>query len=104
MSKISPRAFSGALLAAPAAMAFTGVGGKKTLILMNRPSVAQKVEVKWQGAAFRYLETAGQKQENSVERYAQSTSGSLNVLVAPGAIVTLTNVELGQVPEDLERA
>jgi hypothetical protein len=86
------------------ATAFTGMGGKKTLILLNRSSVAQKVEVKWRGAAFHYLETADQRQENSVEPHSPSNSGSLSVLVAPGAIVTLTNVELGQVPQDLERA
>jgi hypothetical protein len=56
--------------------------------------------VKWQGAAFGYLETADRQQENSVEPRSPSTSG---VLVAPAVIVTLTNVELGQVPKDLER-
>jgi hypothetical protein len=86
------------------ATAFTGAGGKKTLILLNRSAVAQKVDVKWRGAAFRHLETAGPQQENSVEPAPQPSGGSLKVLVAPGAIVTLTNVELGKAPEDLARA
>jgi hypothetical protein len=61
---------------------------------------SQKVKVKWRGATFRYLETASPRQENSVE----PAGAGLEVLVAPGAIVTLTNVELGKAPEDLARA
>jgi hypothetical protein len=80
--------------------AFSGAGGEKTLILLNRSVAAQKVEVKWRGASFRYLETASPRQENAVE----PAGSSLEVLVAPGAIVTLTNVELGKAPEDLARA
>jgi hypothetical protein len=82
------------------ATAFRGAGGETTLILLNRSSVAQKVAVKWRGAAFRYLETASPQRENSVE----PAGASMEVRVAPGAIVTLTNVELGKAPEDLTRA
>jgi hypothetical protein len=82
------------------ATAFRGAGGETTLILLNRSSVAQKVAVKWRGAAFRYLETASPQRENSVE----PAGATMEALVAPGAIVTLTNVELGQAPEDLTRA
>ena len=66
--------------------------------------MAQKVEVKWQGARFRYLETASPRQENSVETSPRPAGAGMEVLVAPGAIVTLTNVELGKAPEDLTRA
>ena len=86
------------------ATAFSGPGGEKTLILLNRSAVAQKVGVKWRGSRFRYLETASPQQENSVEATSQPAGASLEVLVAPGAIVTLTNVELGKVTEDLTRA
>ena len=86
------------------ATAFRGAGGERTLILLNRSAVAQKVTVRWQGAAFRYLETASPRQENSVEPSPPPAGGSLEVVVAPGAIVTLSNVELGQAPEDLTRA
>jgi hypothetical protein len=82
------------------ATAFRGAGGEKTLILLNRSVAAQKVQVKWRGASFRYLETASPRQENSVE----PAGAGREVLVAPGAIVTLTNVELGKAPEDLARA
>ena len=75
------------------ATAFSGAGGERTLILLNRSTTTQKVEVKWQGAKFRYLETTSPQQENSVEPGPRTAE----VLVAPGAIVTLTNVELGKV-------
>jgi len=77
------------------ATAFIGAGSERTLILLNRSAVAQKVDVKWPGAKFRYLETASPQQENSVE--PSPAGASLEVLVAPGAIVTLSNVELGKV-------
>jgi hypothetical protein len=81
------------------ASAFSGAGGERTLILLNRSAVAQKVEVKWPGARFRYLETASPQQENLVEPGPVPAGTSLEVPVAPGAIVTLTNVELGKLTE-----
>jgi hypothetical protein len=81
------------------ATAFGGAGGERTLILLNRSPVAQKVDVKWPGARFRYLETASPQQENSAEPVPRPAGTSLQVLVAPGAITTLTNVELGKVTE-----
>jgi hypothetical protein len=86
------------------ATAFTGAEGRKTLILLNRSTAAQKVEVNWRGAEFRYLETAGPQQENAVEPMPRSGGGRLELLVAPGSIVTLTNVELGKAGEDMARA
>ena len=71
------------------ASAFRGASGESTLILLNRSTAPQKVQLKWRGAEFRYLETSSPREENSV-----APAGS-EVLVAPGAIVTLTNVELG---------
>jgi hypothetical protein len=85
--------------------AFNGAGGEKTLILLNRSTLARKVQVKWQSAAFRYMETVSPRQENSAQASPQQHPGAaLEVLVEPGAIVTLTNVGLGQVPADLELA
>ncbi len=86
------------------ATAFSGAGGERTLVLLNRSTAAQKVEVRWRGAKFRYLETASPQQENSVEASPQSAGAGLEVLVAPGAVVTLTNVELGKLPNDFMRA
>jgi hypothetical protein len=79
------------------ATAFRGAGGERTLILLNRSVAAQKVELKWPGASFKYRETASPQQENAVE----PAGVGLEVLVAPGAIVTLSNVELGKVSGNL---
>jgi hypothetical protein len=81
------------------ATAFTGAGGRKTLILLNRSTEQQKIAVKWPGAEFRYLETASPQRENSAEPMPRPASGRVEVLVAPGSIVTLTNVESGKVGE-----
>jgi len=78
------------------ATAFSGARGERTLILMNRSTVAQKVSVKWAGAAFQYLETASPQSENSVQPSPAPAGPGLEVLVAPGDIVTLTNVKLGR--------
>jgi hypothetical protein len=86
------------------ATAFSGAGGERTLVLLNRSTAAQKVAVKWPGARFRYLETASPRQENSVEPSPRPAGAGVEVLVAPGALATLTNVELGKAPEDLTRA
>jgi len=72
------------------ATAFRGAEGERTLVLLNRSPVEQRVRVNWRGAAFRYLETASPQQENSVE----AAGPGMEVPVAPGAIVTLSNVEL----------
>jgi hypothetical protein len=85
------------------ATAFRGAHDGRTLILLNRSALAQKVAVKWPGARFRYLETASPRAENSVAPCPQPADGNLEVWVDPGAIVTLTNVELGRAPEDLTR-
>ena len=84
--------------------AFEGPGGEKTLVLLNRTSREQKAKVNWKGAAFRYLETASPQKENEVEQAPGQASANLEIPVAPGAIVTLTNVELGKVTEDMTRA
>jgi hypothetical protein len=74
------------------ATAFSGNAGARTLVMLNRSAVAQRVTVTWPGEAFRYMEVVSPQQENAVEPAAAG-----EVTVPPGAIVTLTNVELGQV-------
>jgi len=78
------------------ATAFRGANGGQTLVLLNRSTMEQRVEVEWRGASFRYLETASPREENAVEMTAGRSGGVVEVLVAPGAIVTLSNVELGK--------
>jgi len=81
--------------------AFTGEGSRHTLIVLNRSTVRQRTSVKWPGAVFRYQETASPQRENSVEPAPIARSDVWEVTVEPGAIVTLTDVELGKVPDDL---
>jgi hypothetical protein len=73
------------------ATAFSGNAGARTLVLLNRSAVAQRVTVTWPGGAFRYMEVVSPQQENAVEAAAAG-----EVVVPGGAIVTLTNVPLGQ--------
>jgi hypothetical protein len=79
--------------------AFRDAAGKRTLILLNRSVRAQKVALGWPGASFAHLETVDAQHENTVETW----SGGAEVSVGPGAIVTLTNVELGKIAEDVAR-
>ena len=74
------------------ATAFEGPKGEHTLILLNRTVRAQKVALRWPGAAFRFSETADAQHENTVAPWA----GGTEVTVGPGAIVTLSDVELGK--------
>ena len=76
--------------------AFQDAAGKRTLILLNRSVREQKVALRWPGATFTTAETVDAQQENAVEAW----SGGGDVSVGPGAIVTLTNVELGKFAED----
>ena len=82
------------------AAAFQDASGKRTLILLNRSARAQRVALGWPGATFTYVETVDAQHENAVKAW----SGGADVSVGPGAIVTMTNVELGKVAEDFERA
>jgi hypothetical protein len=71
------------------ATAFSGKAAARTLVMLNRSAAAQKVSVTWPGGAFRSMEVVSPQQENAV---APMPPGE--VTVPPGAIVTLTNVEL----------
>jgi len=81
------------------ASAFSGARGERTIILLNRSAAGQYVTVHWSGAEFRYRETADAQHENSVEPAPGVAGGSVEVQVPPGAIITLTNVELGRAGE-----
>jgi hypothetical protein len=86
------------------ATAFSGNGGARTLVMLNRSAAPQRVSVTWPGEPFRYMEVASPQQENAVEPVPPGEAGAAEVIVPPGAIVTLTNVQLGQVAGDFLRA
>ena len=73
------------------ATAFSGTAGARTLVMLNRSAAAQRVAVTWPGEPFRFMEVVSPQQENAVEPAAAG-----EVTLPPGAIVTLTNVPLGQ--------
>jgi len=88
MHRISAVSSSGDVLAT----AFHGSDGRRTLILLNRSVREQRVAIHWAGASFTQAETTDAQHENAVKPW----NGSAEVAVAPGAIVTLTNVALGR--------
>jgi O-glycosyl hydrolase len=79
--------------------AFSGANGARTLVVLNRSLEAQKVRVNWEGKPFLYLETADPYAQNEVS--SPPPSGEL--LVAPGAIVTLSTELLGHVPVEISQ-
>ena len=80
--------------------AFTGDGDQHTLIVLNRSTVRQKVSLTWPGAVFRYQETASPQLENTVEPAPAAKGNVWELIAEPGAIVTLTGVELGKIAAD----
>ena len=99
MTRVNATSSQGDVLAT----AFTGADGRKTLVVLNRSTETLKVAVQWPGAEFKWREMASPMQENAVEALPAAAGGG-EVVVAGGAIVTLTNVVLGRVSEDSERA
>ena len=84
--------------------AFTGDGGRQTLIVLNRSIARQKISVRWPGATFRHQETANAQSENAVETAPTAKGDCWELTVDPGAIVTLTGVELGRIADDFFKA
>ncbi|MGO9970661.1 MAG: glycoside hydrolase family 30 beta sandwich domain-containing protein [Bryobacteraceae bacterium] len=84
--------------------AFNGHGDQYTLIVLNRSTVRQKISLTWPGAVFHHLETASPQLENAVEPAPAANGNRWELTVEPGAIVTLTGVELGRVADDFFKA
>ncbi len=84
--------------------AFTGGGDQHTLIVLNRSTVRQRISLTWPGAVFRYRETASPQLENAVQPAPAGKGNVWEVTAEPGAIVTLTDVELGVIADDSFKA
>jgi hypothetical protein len=74
------------------ASAFAGEGNNKTLVMLNRSSSPARVKVAWPGAEFPWSELVDPYNQNTVRPAA--LDDSRQVLVDPGAIVTLTGTKL----------
>ncbi|MHC4477059.1 MAG: glycoside hydrolase [Planctomycetota bacterium] len=81
--------------------ACAGEGGKGTVVMLNRSTRPRRASVNWPGMTFAEIEVADPYHENDIEPLSPHREGHLEVLVEPGAIVTLSNVELGRLPQDL---
>ena len=80
--------------------AFEGSGGARTAVLLNRSAVPQQVSVAWPGAGLKEVELADPYHENTASPApAPAADGSVEVTVPPGALVTLTSVPLGKLPD-----
>jgi len=80
--------------------AFAGDQGRRTLVLLNRASVLRTVRVPVGDPPFAEMEICGPYHENEVQPVPPAgADGTIEVAVEPGAIVTLTNVPLGRLPE-----
>lgn len=74
--------------------AYAGSPASATAVLLNRSTAPKRVKVKWPGVAFAAREVVGPYQANEVVPLRPGGAGE--VLLAPGEIVTLTNVPLGR--------
>ena len=75
--------------------AFSGTGGAATVVIVNRTTAHQKVAVTWPGVRLSHMELADPQFENAVFAAPAPQGDAVEVMVHPGAIVTLSNVALG---------
>jgi hypothetical protein len=77
--------------------AFAGKDGRGTVVVLNRATQSRKVRVVWPGVTFTEMEVVDPYHENDLRKVPTALAdGSAEVTIAPGAIVTLSNVRLGQ--------
>jgi hypothetical protein len=76
-------------------------GMKRVKAASSHPHVPATAFAGAGGAALHYREAASTQRENAVEAMPGGAGGRVEVRVAPGSIVTLTNVELGKVIPDV---
>ncbi len=87
------------------ASAFAGQGGAITIVLLNRSTSPQRVCVEGAGVAFREMEVVDPYRENEVRPApAPRSDGVTEALVGPGAILTMSTVPLGKIPEGFDAA
>jgi O-glycosyl hydrolase len=77
--------------------AFTGGGGAGTVVILNRSTKPRRLHVLWPKMSFTEMELTDPYHENDEQKAPVAlTDDATEVVVDPGAIVTLTNTALGQ--------
>jgi hypothetical protein len=77
--------------------AFADKDGRGTVIVLNRAMKPRRVRVVWPGVKFREMELVDPYHENDVRNASTALAGEpTEVTIAPGAILTLSNVALGE--------
>ena len=78
--------------------AFTGEGGAGTVIILNRSTNPRRLRLLWPRMKFTEMEWVDPYYENEIREVpTPRTDDSTAVTIAPGALVTLTNVSLGSI-------
>ena len=77
--------------------AFAGEEGTGTVVVLNRSPRPRRVRIIWPGVKFTEIELADPYHQNAVrEAPATPADGATELIVAPGAVVTLTSAAPGQ--------
>lgn len=85
--------------------AFEGKDGARTVVLLNRAVRPREVRIAWPGGRLTEIELADPYHENSVDGLIDpSGEPAGRIIVPPGAVVTVTNVPLGRLPEHFDPA
>jgi len=80
--------------------AFAGEKGNGTVIILNRSTEPRRLHVLWPGVTFAEMELVDPYHQNDAQKApGRLADGGTEVLVNPGAVVTLTSVPLGLVDE-----
>ena len=78
--------------------AFAGEGNAGTVVILNRSTKPRQVRVQWPRVTFTETEVVDPYYENDVRKAPSiQTNGTTEVTIAPGALVTLTNVPVALV-------
>ncbi|UCC96505.1 MAG: hypothetical protein JSW66_11750 [Phycisphaerales bacterium] len=76
--------------------AFAQEGEAGTVVILNRSTKPRRLRIVWPGATFTEMELVDPYHENDVRKAPPARSdGATELVVDPGAVVTITNVPLG---------
>ena len=81
--------------------AFGDKDGRGTVVVLNRAMKPRRVRVVWPGVKFTEMELVDPYHENDVRNALTALAGEpTEVTIAPGAILTLSNVALGELGDN----